>query len=60
MGMLIKKAIEKVGSDNVYYVSLTPKNPDDGIGSQGHPTYKSHEIAADDLTAVIKQKMNWQ
>lgn len=60
MGKFIKQAIEKVGNDNIYYVSLTPKKTSDGIGSQGHPTYKSHEIAAGELTSVIKQKMNWQ
>jgi len=60
MGTLIKQAIENVGSENVVYVNLSPKRPTDGTGSQGHPTYKSHERAATELTRAIKQRMNWQ
>ena len=59
MGVLIKQAISKVGSDSVLYVSLPAKADADGVGSQGHPTYKTHQKAAQTLTQAIRTKLGW-
>lgn len=59
MGILIKRAINKVGSENVVYTVLPAMEGQDGRGSQGHPTYISHEKAAAALTTAIKTKMKW-
>lgn len=59
MGVLIKQAINKVGSDKVIYVTLPAKLESDGVGSQGHPTYASHQKAAATLTDTIKTKLGW-
>ena len=59
MGVLIKQAIKEVASDKVVYVSLPAKADSDGVGSQGHPTNKTHAKAAAVLTDAIKEKLAW-
>ena len=59
MGTLIKQAIDAVGSDRVVYTVLPAKTAADGIGADGHPTYKTHEKVAASLAGVISSTMGW-
>ena len=47
------------GCSSLTAVTLPAKLESDGVGSQGHPTYASHQKAAATLTDTIKTKLGW-
>lgn len=59
MGTLIQQAIDAVESDRVVYTVLPAVAAEDGIGADGHPTYKTHEKVAASLAGVISSTMGW-
>lgn len=59
MEYLIGLAINEAGYDTDLVLLSLPSYAGDGIGADGHPTYITHEKAADVLANKIKEEMNW-
>jgi lysophospholipase L1-like esterase len=48
------------GENKVHYVECPPQDQErDGVGSDYHPSVKTHQLMAERLTKKIKEVMNW-
>ena len=47
------------GDDRISFYAFQPIRPEDGIGVDGHPSGKTHQAMADELTAVLREKLGW-
>ncbi len=47
------------GDYNVFRMDFTPDDGSLGWGSQGHPSMKRHAVMAEELTAFLRQLMDW-
>lgn len=49
----------KAGHKDVHYVEFDRQDHRNGLGSNYHPSLKTHRILADKLTEAIKKEMGW-
>ena len=47
------------GDDRISFYAFEPIRPEDGIGVDGHPSGKTHQAMAEELTAVLREKLGW-
>jgi hypothetical protein len=47
------------GLENIFFLSLSPIQIPLGMGADRHPNVYQHTVNAAELTAFIKEKMNW-
>ena len=59
MATWIGEAAETAGMENLWVLELPKLNSIDGIGTDGHPSGKTHERAAIVLQQKIQEIMNW-
>lgn len=59
MEYLIGLAINEAGYDEDLVLLSLPSYVGDGVGASGHPTYITHEKAAEALANKIKEEMDW-
>jgi lysophospholipase L1-like esterase len=54
------EALKKAGDKKVHYVEFDPQDmAKNGIGSDWHPSVKTHKLMADRLAAAIKKELGW-
>lgn len=55
----VKAFNEKHNTNNVYFLSLPPQNPEDGLGADFHPCAYTHRKTAELVAAKVKEIMGW-
>ncbi len=58
----VSKTVENVkaeGIEKIYTFSLSPLDSPEEYGAEGHPNVYLHTLNATELTAFIREKMNW-
>lgn len=58
MNKVVEEA-HKSGDNEVYRFDITPQDGSLGYGADWHPSYAQHEVMANELTAYLKNLMNW-
>ena len=49
----------KDGRKNIHYVEFDRQKSENGLGSNYHPSVRTHQIMADKLVEAIKKEMGW-
>ena len=52
-------ALRQAGDQKIHYVEFEPQKEADGIGSDWHPSIKTHEKMALKLAEALKKELNW-
>ncbi len=55
----ILEDLKKSGETNVRFIAFDPQDQKNGLGSDWHPSIKTHEIMAAKFVAAIKKDLGW-
>jgi hypothetical protein len=47
------------GDSKVYFIEFPQQDGSNGYGEDWHPSLKTHELMADQLTKAIQDKLGW-
>lgn len=53
------EACKKDGDTKVHYVEFEPQDQKNGLGSDWHPSVKTHKLMADKLVEALKKELGW-
>ena len=52
--------LQKAGDKNVHFLEFTPQDGNaDGLGSDWHPSVKTHQKMGEKLAAALKKELGW-
>ncbi|HYF51575.1 MAG TPA: SGNH/GDSL hydrolase family protein [Planctomycetota bacterium] len=55
----VVESLNKSGDKNVHFVEFAPQEMVNGIGSDWHPSVKTHQLMAATLVAAVKKELKW-
>ena len=53
------ESCKKDGDAKIHYVEFEPQDQKNGLGSDWHPSVKTHQLMADKLVEALKKELGW-
>lgn len=55
----INQVINSMGDSKIHFIEFPQQDGSNGYGEDWHPSIKTHELMADQLTIAIQEKLGW-
>jgi len=55
----VVNALASAGDTRIHFIAFPKQNPANGLGADWHPSLKTHQLMADQLTAAIQSTLGW-